>query len=211
MKMLITAGPTREYVDTVRFISNASSGKMGCAIARCAAGRGHEVVLVIGPVALAPPAEVELIRVVSAREMLAASVAAFASCAAGVMTAAVCDYAPQHREAGKRPKRESGFALALAPTEDICAHLGGIKAHRVVVGFAMEDHDHRKHAEAKLRKKQCDAIVLNDVSAAGSDRCAIEVYRPALGWTGRAEQSKTDAARVVVELVESLVEQRADG
>jgi len=210
MKMLITAGPTREYLDSVRFISNASSGSMGCAIARCAAGRGHEVVLVIGPVAVALPPDAAVIRVVSAAEMLAASVAAFASCAAAIMTAAVCDYAPQHREAGKRPKRQSGLDLSLVPTEDICAHLGRIKDHRVVVGFAMEDHDHHEHAEAKLHRKHCDAIVLNDVSAAGSDRCAIEVYRPVAGWTGPVEGRKSDAARVVVDLVESLVAQRGE-
>jgi len=157
------------------------------------------------------PAAVDSVCVESAGEMLAASVEAFASCSAAIMTAAVCDYAPRHREAAKRAKIQSGFDLALVPTTDICAHLGHIKDRRVVVGFAMEDHDHRKHAEAKLRKKHCDAIVLNDASAAGAERCVIEVYRPAAGWIELPEQSKDHAATVVVDLVESLVAERGDG
>ncbi len=204
MHILVTAGPTREYFDSVRFISNPSSGKMGYAIAAEAARRDHCVVLISGPATLAAPPGVELVRVQSAEEMFEASVAAFRKCRCAVMTAAVCDYRPAERLALKLKKEAKRRDISLVPTKDICAHLGGIKADRVVIGFAMEDHDPRIHAEAKLAKKNCDAIVLNGIDNVGSDEARIEILRVDSGWSGPFSGSKAQVASVVVDLVDSL-------
>jgi phosphopantothenoylcysteine decarboxylase/phosphopantothenate--cysteine ligase len=204
MRLLVTAGPTREYLDSVRFLSNASSGKMGFSIAAEAARRGHEVVLVSGPVDLAAPPRVRVIRVVTAAEMFAAAVREFQDGDAAVMAAAVCDFRPRARMDKKLEKRMQSLALELEPTEDICAFLGANKGSRVVVGFALEDHDHRAHAESKRERKKCDAIVLNQTSNLAADSGAIEilvgdVWRPILQGT------KAELAKRVVDLVEELV------
>ncbi len=204
MRILVTAGPTREFFDSVRFISNPSSGKMGFAIARAAAGRGHEVVLVAGPVELADPAGVEVVRVVSAEEMFLASTSLFDKCQAAVMTAAVCDYRPTRRLEHKLKKRNEVRPIQLQPTKDICAHLGRIKGDRVVVGFAMEDHDHHSHAADKLARKCCDAIVLNGISNVAGDDAEIEILRADSGWSPPKAGSKETLAGTIVDLVESL-------
>jgi phosphopantothenoylcysteine decarboxylase/phosphopantothenate--cysteine ligase len=205
MRILVTAGPTREYIDTVRYISNPSSGKMGYAIAAEAVSRGHEVVLVSGPVTLPTPEGVELVRVTSAREMFEVTTSAFGRCSAAIMAAAVCDYRPIARAGRKQPKSKETITVSLEPTEDICAHLGAVKGDRIVIGFAMEDHDHRRNAEVKLERKRCDAIVLNDVDATGADLAKIEILRKGFGWSQSYHGTKADCARRVVELAESLV------
>jgi phosphopantothenoylcysteine decarboxylase / phosphopantothenate---cysteine ligase len=204
MHILVTAGPTREFFDTVRFISNPSSGRMGYAIAGEAVRRGHEVVLVSGPVDRSDPPGVRIERVVSAAEMFDASVAAFETCDAAIMTAAVCDYRPSRRLDHKLKKQARVRPIQLQPTQDICAHLGKIKAGRVVIGFAMEDRDHRTHAEAKLKRKCCDAIILNGLANVGGDGAEIEVLTAGEGWTGPFSGSKVDMAGRVVDLVERL-------
>jgi phosphopantothenoylcysteine decarboxylase/phosphopantothenate--cysteine ligase len=206
--MLITAGPTREFFDSVRFISNPSSGKMGYAIAAEAAQRAHSVVLVSGPVELADPPGVEVVRVVSAEEMFEAAVSRFEECQAAVMTAAVCDYRPAQRIEQKLEKQARSSTVELTPTEDICAHLGKIKGDRVLVGFAMEDHDHHAHAEAKLTRKRCDAIVLNGIGNVASDMAEIELLRGG-GWSGPYAGTKTEVAARIVEMVEELVRSRS--
>jgi len=208
MRILVTAGPTREFFDSVRFISNPSSGKMGYAIAAEAARRGHEVVLISGPVSLPRPEGVEVLQVVSAEEMFAAAVSVFEECHAAVMTAAVCDYRPARRMAHKLKKKNRARPIQLQPTKDICAHLGKIKGTRVVVGFAMEDHDHHTHAEAKLSRKRCDAIVLNGIENVGADEAVVEILRADTGWTPPLRGSKTSVAAKVVALTEQLVHQR---
>ena len=205
MRFLVTAGPTREHIDTVRFISNASSGRMGYALASEAAWRGHEVVLISGPVELADPCGVEVVRVVSAKEMFDAAVERFAECHAAIMVAAVADFRPVARERTKLSKGEQSLVLTLEPTEDICGHLGHLKAHRVVVGFALEDHDHHAHAEAKLRRKGCDAIVLNRVETAGADWAEVEILRADTGWSAPLRGSKREIAAAVITLTETLV------
>ncbi len=205
MRILVTAGPTREYFDSVRFISNPSSGKMGYAIAAEAAARGYDVVLVSGPVALPVPDGVRVVHVVSAEEMFQASLGVFEKCHAAVMTAAVCDYRPTRRLDHKLKKQNRVRPIHLQPTADICAYLGGIKGDRVVVGFAMEDHDHEQHAEAKLRRKHCDAIVLNGLENVGVDDARIRVLRADRGWQGTAAGTKMQMAETVLNLVEDLV------
>ena len=204
MRILITAGPTREFFDTVRFISNPSSGRMGYAIAEEAARRGHDVKLVSGPVELTVPRGVDVVHVVSAQEMFEACDVLFDECHAAVMTAAVCDYRPTRRLARKLKKQHRVRPIQLQPTEDICAHLGRIKGHRVVVGFAMEDHDHHAHAETKLRRKHCDAIVLNGIDNVGAHDATVEIVRAGAGWSPPQSGTKQQIAGVVLDLVASL-------
>jgi phosphopantothenoylcysteine decarboxylase/phosphopantothenate--cysteine ligase len=184
---------------------------MGFAVARLARDAGHEVTLVSGPVGLTPPADVEFVRVVSAAEMFDACCETFDRVDAAVMTAAVCDYRPAHRMDRKLKKEASERTLELEPTRDICAHLGSIKGRRVVVGFAMEDHDARRHAEDKLRKKSCDAIVLNGLANVGSERASIEILTADGSWSEPVHGTKDEAAGEIVRLVERLVRRMANG
>lgn len=206
MNLLVSAGPTREYFDSVRFISNPSSGKMGYAIAREAAKRGHRVVLVSGPVSIDPPAGVEVVKVTTAAEMAKACKRAFKAADAAVMTAAVCDYRPVERLAYKRPKRKTAFRLLLEPTEDIAAALGRRKGRRLLVGFAMEDHDPRPHAERKLQEKNCDLIVLNGPENVGRNEASVEFFSPAEGWIGPFRGTKAQIARRLVRTIEQMLE-----
>ena len=208
MRFLVTAGPTREYFDTVRFISNPSSGKMGYAIAAEAAARGYGVTLVSGPVAIAEPKGVRVIQVVSAEEMFEVAESAFGECHVAVMTAAVCDYRPTRRLDHKMKKQNRVRPIHLQPTTDICAHLGKIKGDRVVIGFAMEDHDHRAHAESKLMRKRCDAIVLNGLENVATDDATITVLRADLGWRAAVRGTKIQVAEKIVDLAESLLDRQ---
>ena len=212
--MLVNAGPTREYIDTVRFLSNASSGRMGYAVARQATQAGHQVVLVSGPVAIEPPAGVELVQVVSADEMLDACRTAFDGCEAAVLTAAVCDYRPVRRHGRKLKKGPDRQSLELEPTPDIAAELGARKGERVLVGFALEDHEARVNAEGKLAAKRFDAIVLNSPASLGAEEASVEFFvTPApvvggahpTGWSGPFHGTKDEVAGEVVRLVQRLV------
>lgn len=204
LRMLITAGPTREYFDTVRFISNPSSGKMGYAIAREAARRGHRVTLVSGPVALKPPLGVRVVPVTTAEQMARVCKKEYKNADVAVMAAAVCDYRPAEPADRKVPKTGRAIRVRLEPTEDIAAALGRRKGRRLLVGFALEDHDHYVHAERKLSRKNCDLIVLNGPENVGVERAAVEFYTPAGGWSGPVRGSKTVVARRLVRMIESL-------
>jgi len=204
MRILVTAGPTREFFDSVRFISNPSSGKMGYAIAADAARRAHDVTLISGPVDLAEPPGVKVIRVIGAAEMFHACVAAFGECQACVMTAAVCDYRPARPLAHKLRKQGRPRQLRLIPTRDILAHLGTVKESRVLVGFAMEDRDARRRAKSKLMRKGCDAIVLNGLGNVGADAAEVEFLRRGGEWTGPLRGTKGEIASAVMDLLEEL-------
>ena len=210
VRILITAGPTREYFDSVRFISNPSTGKMGYALAAAAARRGHEVTLVSGPVALPSPAGCRCISVVTAAEMAIAAKRGFRRSDAAILTAAVCDYRPTRPMKRKLAKQNRSRSLMLVPTEDIATSLGRVKRKRVIVGFAMEDHDHRAHAETKLRRKRCDAIVLNGPENVGSDNAVIEIFRADGTWSPRYSASKRAVATRIIRLTESLHEARSN-
>ncbi|MFH1418968.1 MAG: phosphopantothenoylcysteine decarboxylase [Planctomycetota bacterium] len=209
LHILITAGPTREYFDSVRFISNPSSGKMGYAIAEAAANAGHRVTLVSGPVSLDPPKHVRTIHVETAAEMATAAKRAFASADAAIFVAAVCDYRPQRRAARKTAKQAKPKSIALVPTEDIAAALGKVKRRRITVAFAMEDHAARAHAEAKLRRKNCDAIVLNGPENVGSDSASVEFLTRDSRWEHWPAASKSRVAGRLVRQLERLAAQRA--
>jgi phosphopantothenoylcysteine decarboxylase/phosphopantothenate--cysteine ligase len=167
-RVLVTAGPTFEPIDPVRFVGNRSTGKMGFAVARQAARRGAQVTLVAGPVALTTPPGVTRVDVETALEMRDATLAHADGNALIVMTAAVADYRPAEVAPHKLKKDALGDApsVALTRNPDILAELAGRAP--VVVGFAAETEDVERHALAKLRAKRCDLIVANDVSEAGS-------------------------------------------
>lgn len=209
MRILVTAGPTREFFDSVRFISNPSSGRMGYAIAEAALARGHQVVLVSGPVAIEAPGGVEWISVVEAEEMFAAARQAFEDCDAAIMTAAVCDYRPARRMLHKLKKQARARQITLKPTRDICAHLGRIKGNRVLIGFAMEDHNERARAEAKLVRKRCDAMVLNGIGNVGSTEARVEIVTADGRWSEPIAGSKRRVATHIVRLAERLRRSRS--
>lgn len=209
MHLLITAGPTREYFDTVRFISNPSSGRMGFALAGAAVQRGHRVTLVAGPVSLPTPIGVNRIDVVTAAEMLTACSEVFDECDAAIMTAAVCDYRPAQRLDCKLQKQSIDRHVTLEPTQDICATLGRIKEHRVVIGFALEDRDHHSRAERKLTRKNCDAMILNEPSNIGSDQATIEILTTDQPWQPPVSGSKSELAHAVLQLAEELASSRS--
>ena len=162
-KVLITAGPTYEKIDPVRFIGNYSSGKMGFALAECCAQAGAEVTLVAGPVTLKTRHPgIKRIDVESADEMYDAAVAAFPGCDAAIMCAAVADYKPVGYSATKLKRSDDEMTLQLTPNRDIAAALGAMKrAGQCVAGFALETDDENAHAREKLRKKNLDFVVLN--------------------------------------------------
>lgn len=166
MRILVTAGPTREYFDPVRFISNRSSGKMGYAIAAAARACGHDVVLISGPVSIPAPVGVTLVPVVSAAEMLAAVESHFEASDALIMAAAVSDWRPAVISNQKLKKRRAGSELSLEPTADILMAVQSRKGQRVVVGFAAETYEVEAEAQRKLESKGLDLIVANDVTQA---------------------------------------------
>lgn len=166
--VLISAGPTREAVDPVRYLSNHSSGKMGFALARVARRRGATVTLVAGPTALPPPPGVTCVRVESAREMAEALDAAWPRATVLVMAAAVADYAPARPAPQKMKKQDAALSLPLARTRDILTSLAARKGRRLVVGFAAETQHLPAEARRKLRAKRLDLVVGNDVTAPGA-------------------------------------------
>ncbi len=180
-KILVTAGPTYEPIDPVRFIGNRSSGKMGFAIANAAAQRGADVTLISGPVALGTPKNVSRVDVETAEQMLNAVTKHAKKCDAIIMSAAVADYAPKKPASNKIKKNESthGLTLELQPTSDILRGLGAKKDSTVLVGFALETQDEVKNAKEKLQKKNLDFIVLNSTrdegSAFGSDTNVVTI------------------------------------
>lgn len=177
---------------------------MGYALAEEAVRRSHDVVLVSGPVQLPEPKGVELIHVVSVREMFEAVASTFDECECTLMTAAVCDYRPAVRQEHKLKKQDRARTIRLEPTEDILAHFGKIKGSRVVIGFAMEDHDHHRNAEAKLHRKNCDAMVLNDLANVGSESGTIEILRADAGWLEPTSGTKAQLAVAIMDMAEAI-------
>jgi len=166
--VLVTAGPTVEDIDPVRFITNRSSGKMGYAIAAAALKRGAKVTLISGPVKIDPPAGVEFVSVRSTKEMASAVLSRFEGATIIIKAAAVADYRPTTQATEKIKKNDGHITIELEKTEDILAELGGRKGNRVLIGFAAETNDTLKNAQKKLIDKNADLIVANDVSADGA-------------------------------------------
>jgi len=168
-KALVTAGPTREPIDPVRYISNRSSGKMGFAVAQALASYGAEVTLVTGPASLNAPDGIKTVRVESAQEMSDACMKVFPHCDITVMAAAVADYAPEKYSAKKIKKSIADENLKLVKTQDILSELGKRKNKKqFLVGFALETENETENAKKKLREKNLDMIVLNSLNDAGA-------------------------------------------
>ncbi len=166
--IIVTAGPTVEPIDPVRFITNRSTGKMGYAVAAELAARGACVVLVSGPTALDVPAGVQRVDVSSAEDMYRAVMERFADSDGAVMCAAVADYTPAEYSEVKVKKSEGDMVIRLRRTKDIAAAAGQVKDGRILVGFALETNDEMEHAVDKLRRKNLDFIVLNSLRDSGA-------------------------------------------
>jgi phosphopantothenoylcysteine decarboxylase / phosphopantothenate---cysteine ligase len=169
-KILVTAGPTREKIDPVRFLSNMSTGKMGYAIAETLAGNGAKVTLVSGPVNLTiNNHNVKVIQVLSAREMFDQSMKIFPDCDAAILSAAVSDYTPVTEYNKKIKRGKDSLILELKPTDDIAETLGKMKKqNQVLAGFALESENEIKNAVNKIKKKNLDFIVLNSLRDEGA-------------------------------------------
>ncbi len=210
MRILVTAGPTREYIDSVRFISNGSSGLMGKAIASVGVKRGHDVFLISGPVDLEIPKGIECVRVISAREMYKAVLEHYNWADVVVMTAAVSDYRPVSTSRYKMKKGQERLTLELVRNPDILAELGRRKKRQILIGFALEDRNARRNALRKFMDKQLDAIVLNGPDAIASYTDRVQIYTAEDGWVELAEMSKRLLSRRIIDLAERLFKRRAD-
>jgi phosphopantothenoylcysteine decarboxylase/phosphopantothenate--cysteine ligase len=174
-RILITSGPTRQYLDPVRYLTNASSGRMGSALAQAAIDAGHEVVIVSGPVDARYPSAAQVIPVVSTEDMLAACLQVFADCDGVIGAAAPCDYRPLEVASQKLAKNGKPLSLQLVETPDIIARLGTLKTRQWIVAFALETGDPHLRALQKLEQKNCDLIVLNGPTAINAIDTQVEI------------------------------------
>ncbi|WP_146451286.1 phosphopantothenoylcysteine decarboxylase domain-containing protein [Bythopirellula polymerisocia] len=200
-RILITSGPTRQYFDPVRYLTNASSGRMGAALAEAALALGHDVTVVSGPVEVEYPSSARVVPVVSTEEMLAVCREEFNSSDGLIGAAAPCDYRPVHVEQSKIAKTGQPLELHLIETDDIVATLGAEKGTRWVVGFALESEDHRLRALAKLERKHCDLIVSNSVSAMDSLDNEVEILDP----TGTVLKQVAGSKRLVADEILAVI------
>jgi phosphopantothenoylcysteine decarboxylase/phosphopantothenate--cysteine ligase len=213
--ILVTAGPTREPLDPVRYLSNRSSGKMGYAIAEAAAARGARVILVSGPTTLTPPDGVDVIHLETAQEMHDVVLAKLHAATVIIKAAAVADYRPK-QVAGRKIKKDGAIPeIALERTPDILAEVGKRKGRRLLVGFAAETEDLVANARKKLQQKNLDLIVANDVSQPGagfeSDTNLVKI----LDAQGSVEElpllTKRAVAERILDRVAALLKQREGG
>jgi len=213
MRILITAGGTREYIDPVRFISNASSGKMGYALARAALKAGHKVTLVTAPTSQKPPSEAKLVNVETAAQMFEAVKKHFVRCDCLIMAAAVADYTPVHPAGTKIKKSSKSMSIKLKSTADILKWAGKQKQlncqrakekRKIVVGFALEDKAVRVRAEKKLKDKNLDMIVANTPAAIGADKSNVQIKIPNSSWLKIQNATKSATANKIIRLVEKL-------
>ncbi len=202
IKFLITAGGTREYIDPVRFISNASSGRMGYELARAAAAAGHKVTLITGPSGLDLPVGVKVVGVETSAEMFAAVRKYFGKCDYLIMAAAVSDYAPVRSARSKIKKGNKVITLKLKSTPDILKWAGEHKKpNQIVVGFALEDKNVRVNAERKMRQKKLDVIVANTPAAVGAERAEVLVKTAGRKWLKIARAPKGTVARRLIAMI----------
>ncbi len=201
MHFLITAGGTREYIDPVRFISNASSGKMGYALARAALRAGHRVTLITAHTAQRSPKAAKIINVETAAEMSTAVKKNFAKCDCLIMAAAVSDYTPIRPAKTKLKRTGKSLTINLKPSTDILKWAGDHKNKQIVVGFALEDKDLRKNAEKKLKQKNLDMIVANKPSAIAAEKTTVHIKSRTSNWLKIADTAKIAVARRVIALI----------
>lgn len=202
MHVLVTGGPTREFLDDVRYLSNPSTGAMGFACAEAAARAGHRVTLVTGPSAFADPRGVKVVRVTSALEMRAAAMKAYRTAQAVIATAAVSDYRPARRARGKIKKGPGRMTLALVRTPDILGEMGRTKGARILIGFALETKDEIANALGKLAAKRLDHVVLDSPAAFGAGRIDATVIHADGSNESFRKIRKEELAKLLVRLLE---------
>lgn len=211
-RILITSGPTRQYLDPVRYLSNASSGRMGAALATAALELGHEVVVISGPVQIDYPPRAHVVPVVSTDDMLEASQEWFKKCDGAIGAAAPCDYMPRFVESQKIAKTGAPLTLELIETPDVVATLGQTKLPgQWVVGFALETEDRRFRATVKLEKKHCDLIVSNGPSAIDSLDNHVELLDAAGDVVASVHGSKQQVADVLLDHIQQRLIGRVSG
>lgn len=203
-RILITSGPTRQYVDPVRYLTNASSGRMGAALAGAVDRAGHVPVVVSGPVDVEYPAAAEVTRVVSTEEMLERCLELFPACDGLIAAAAPCDYRPIEVSTHKIRKTGGPLVIELIETPDVVARLAQIRQRQWMVGFALETEDQRMRAMQKLERKSCDLIILNGPTAIHSADTTVEV----LDRHGTLAATFTGSKHRVAEQLIHLIEQR---
>jgi len=225
MRILITAGGTREYIDPVRFISNASSGRMGYALARAAIKAGHEVTLITAPTCQKPPAKAKLVNVETAAQMFEAVKKHFSRCDCLIMAAAVADYTPVRPAKAKIQKTGNSITIKLKPTTDILKWAGKQKQlncrrakhltskadaakGKIVVGFALEDKAVRVRAEMKLKEKNLDMIIANAPAAIGAVKTNVLIKTPCRKWLRLRKASKAKIALTIVLMAEEIKKDR---
>ncbi len=208
-KILITAGPTHEPVDRVRFIGNHSSGKMGMALARQAIERGAEVSLIMGPVEIPfDYSGIHLTRVTTAEEMYKAAVALFPGCDAAILAAAVSDFTPLAPQTYKIKRGSTNLTLELTPTRDIAATLGRMKKKQILVGFALETENELANARKKLKEKNLDLIVMNSLNDPGAgfsyDTNRVTIIGKDKKMMESGLKGKDEIARIILSAMEHL-------
>lgn len=206
-KIIVTAGPTVEPIDPVRFISNHSSGKMGYAIADALAKKGAEVILISGPTNLPAPERVQRIDVRLAEDMHNAVMERFGGSDGAVMCAAVADYTPTEVSDTKLKKSDGEMFIRLKRTKDIAAEAGRIKGDRLLVGFALETDNERCNAEGKLQRKNLDFIVLNSLRDAGAGFSVDTNKITIIESSGKSERFPLESKQAAAERIANRIEE----
>ena len=202
--ILITSGPTRQYLDPVRYLSNASSGKMGSCLAQAALELGYEVTIISGPVSIKYPDAANVIEVVSTQQMLSAAVKAFAQCDGVIAAAAPCDFKHKDYSEQKIKRTPQAMELQLVPTQDILVELGSKKqANQWSVGFALETEDGKSRALKKLEVKNCDLIVLNGPTAIESPENQVDIINPEGEVVCSVAGPKETVAKKILEVIQN--------
>lgn len=203
-RILITSGPTRQYIDPVRYLTNASSGRMGKALAEAALARGHQVLIVSGPVGVDYPAAAEVIPVVTTDELLAACAEHFPRCDGLIGAAAPCDYRPVRVAEQKLSKTGQPLVLHLIETPDVVATMGQSKrVGQWVVGFALETEDQHFRAIAKMERKCCDLMVLNGPEAMNAVENRVEIFDRQGAILRTVAGSKETVADAILEAIQT--------
>jgi phosphopantothenoylcysteine decarboxylase/phosphopantothenate--cysteine ligase len=205
-RVAITAGPTREAFDPVRFVSNASTGATGIALAREAALRGAEVTLLLGPTLLEPPAGVDVVRVATARELYDAAMAHAVGADLVIATAAVADWRPERASDSKTKKTDDDLSVRLVRNPDVLAALGERKGTTFLVGFAAETDDRERNAREKLVRKNLNAIAVNDVRAGRGFGTGNNSLTLLYGVSGRRDLGHADKATLAARLLDAVEE-----
>jgi len=199
--ILITSGPTRQYLDPVRYLTNASSGRMGAALAQAAVEAGHRVTVVTGPVEVKYPAAAKVIPVVSTEEMLAEAQKIFPDCDGLIAVAAPCDYRPVAVADQKIRKTGAPLRLELVETPDIVASLAAAKRRQWIVAFALETEDRHLRAMHKIEHKKCDLIVLNGPEAIRAGHSRVEILDRQGHLLGDFEGDKKEVAKNILRII----------